>query len=104
MSIADEIFALAPSTAPVRAWGKDLQVQALTLQQVLKVADDVEGDRVKAEDLAQVIVWGLKAKDGHPIFTDDDIPRIVALEKGELMRVYRAIMAVSVDDGDAEGN
>lgn len=95
---------LKTGTVEVKEWNCTLHIRELGLAEGLKLFSMVKDDEeaiLGAEDIAQVIVWGVVDPDsGEPLFSEDDIPVLAKKSRRPLMRLYSAISDLSGEDAE----
>ena len=96
---------LKTSEVVVEDWDCTLHIRELGLEEGLKlfsmVSGSEEGDVIKADDIAQVIVWGvIDPKSGKQLFSDEDVPALAKKSRRPLMKLYSAITDLSGEDAE----
>ena len=89
----------------VEEWGCTLHIRELGLEEGLKLfsmAQDVdENPTLDANDVAQVVAWGvIDPETGGRLFSDDDVPALAKKSHKPLMKLYAAIAALSAEDAE----
>ena len=97
-----ELSDLQTKVVKVKEWNREVTVQELNLEDSIKMLDfvgDLDADTVvlTAENIAQVVAWGVVDTDTHKrVFSDDDVAALAQKNHSALMFVYKEIMALSV--------
>lgn len=99
---------LRTTEVEVPKWGTTLTVRELTLDEGVKLSQmyrhmDGEKASLKAEDIAQVVAWGV-VDNGERVFSDDDVPRLAQKNRDVLLALYTTIVGLSGDPEEAEKN
>jgi hypothetical protein len=85
----------------VKWWDCEVTVRELDFEQTMKATAmfkgvDDDNPTVLADDLAQVVAWGVVDTDtGERVFSDDDVPALAKKSAKALMFLYSEILAVS---------
>jgi hypothetical protein len=104
LGIAD----LRTKSVEVPKWGVTLTIRELSLEQGVKLSRmyrDMDGDTaaLKAEDIAQVVAWGV-VDNGERVFSDDDVPKLAQKNRDVLLALYTEIVGLSGEPEEAEKN
>ena len=95
---------LKTSEVVIEDWDCTLHIRELGLEEGLKLFSMVsgdEGDMLKADDIAQVVVWGvIDPKSGKQFFSDKDVPVLAKKSRRPLMKLYSAITDLSGEDAE----
>ena len=96
---------LKTSEVVIEDWDCTLHIRELGLEEGLKlfsmVSGDDESNMLKADDIAQVIVWGvIDPKSGKQVFSDKDVPALAKKGRRPLMKLYSAITDLSGEDAE----
>jgi hypothetical protein len=96
---------LKTSEVVVEDWDCTLHIRELGLEEGLRlfsmVSSSEVGDMLKADDIAQVIVWGvIDPKSGKQLFSDEDVPTLAKKSRRPLMKLYGAITDLSGEDAE----
>jgi len=94
---------LRTKVVEVKEWGCELTVRELGLEDGLKmfsmVQDIDDNPAINAEDVAQVVAWGVvDAETGDRVFSDDDISALAKKNSKPLMFLYQEIIALSGEE------
>ena len=94
---------LKTKVVKVKQWDCELTIRELGLDDGLKMfsmVSEVNDDLViAAEDVAQVVSWGVIDPDtGERLFSDDDIAPLAKKNRMALMFLYQEIIALSGED------
>ena len=95
---------LKTSEVVIEDWDCTLHIRELGLEEGLRLFSMVsgdEGDMLKADDIAQVVVWGvIDQKSGKQLFSDKDVPVLAKKSRRPLMKLYSAITDLSGEDAE----
>ena len=102
-----EFSDLKTKVIKVKEWDCKLTIRELGLSDGLKMFDFVvdtdDKPTMAAEDVAQVIAWGvIDPETSERVFSDDDVAALATKNSKAMMFVYREIMSLS--GGEAEKN
>ena len=95
---------LKTKTVKVMEWGCELTVRELGLDDGLKMfsmVKDIDDDNpaINAEDVAQVVAWGVVDADtGDRVFSDDDVSELAKKNSKPLMFLYQEIISLSGEE------
>ena len=91
---------LKTKVVTVKQWKCKLTIRELGLDEGLRLFDHVAGDKVKvnAEQIAQVVAWGVIDSDGERVFSDEDVPALMKKSKAALVFLYGEITKLSTGD------
>ena len=98
---------LRTKAVKVKQWGNRIvRIRELDLAQGMAIFAKATEDKVimSAEDIAQVVVFGVVNEKGAPVFTEEDIPKLVTKSRNALMFLYNEIMNLSGSAEDAGKN
>lgn len=102
---------LRTETVKVPQWGCDVCIRELNLEEGVKLSQMYgriakEGGSVtlKAEDVAQVVAWGVVDENGERLFSDDDVPALARKNREALMLLFSRITSLAADAEDAGKN
>ncbi len=86
----------------VKWWKCGMTIRELGLDDGLKMfamAKDLDDNaRIDAEDLAQVVAWGVIDESGERVFSDDDVAALAKKNPKPLMFLYNEIIALSGEE------
>lgn len=87
----------------VKEWDRDITIKELGLDDGLKMFDLVrdvdESPSMAAEDIAQVVAWGVVDPETlERVFSDDDVPALARKNMKVLMFLYEEVMSLSGKD------
>lgn len=95
---------LKTKTVKVDAWGCELTVRELDLEDGVKLFSMVKEDggqfHMNADQIASVVAWGVIDEDGERLFSDEDIPKLKKKARDPLMLLYTEITGISVEDAE----
>lgn len=102
---------LCTKTVKVPKWGVEMTIRELGLEEGVRLSQMYgrlakEGDAVslKAEDIAQVVAWGVVNEKGERVFSDDDVPKLARKNREPLLFLYQQITGLSGTVEEAEKN
>jgi hypothetical protein len=96
---------LKTKVVKVKEWDCEFTIRELGLEDGLKmfsmVKDAEEGLAITAEDLAQVVAWGvIDPATAERLFSDDDVASLKTKNSKPLMFLFQQIMALSGEDAE----
>ncbi len=97
---------LRTKVVKVKWWDCEMTIRELGLDDGLKmfsmVKDLDDNPSINAEDLAQVVAWGVIDESGERVFSDDDVSSLAKKNSKPLMFLYQEI--ISLSSGEAVKN
>ncbi len=105
MKASDILFLddLQTKVVKVKEWDCELTIQELGLGdglQMFSMVSDIEDNPVlEADQIAQVIAWGvIEPETGERVFSDDDVSALAKKNRNALMFLYQEIITLSGEE------
>ena len=91
---------LKTKVVTVKQWKCKLTIRELGLDEGLRLFGQVVDNKVtvNAEQIAQIVAWGVVDSDGERVFSDEDVPALMKKSKAALVFLYGEITKLSTGD------
>ena len=91
---------LKTKVVAVKQWKCKLTIRELGLDEGLRLFGQVVDNKVtvNAEQIAQIVAWGVVDSDGERVFSDEDVPALMKKSKAALVFLYGEITKLSTGD------